>query len=131
MQTNSSESEHESFRKEYLALATRFRAASDIHVALSVILETEQLFRARGQVGFGSASFNAEMGILLARHSEICALLRDTASASSLMDEALQYLQGCPIAIDFALLTPQAILKFIRNSDARTGTKWRQREPLA
>ena len=131
MQTNSSESDHESFRKEYLALATRFHAASDIHAALSVILETEQLFRDRGQVGFSPASFNAEMGILLARHSEICALLRDTASASSLMDEALQYLQGCPIAIDFASLTPQAVLKFIRNSDARLGTKWRKHEPLA
>ena len=65
MQTDSSESDRESFRKEYLALATRFHAASDIHAVLPVILETEQLFRDRGQVGFGSASFNAEMAYCL------------------------------------------------------------------
>ena len=126
MQANNSPNERKLFHEEYLALATRFNAASSVQEAHSVMLAIESLFRCRGQIGLGPLNFNSEMGVILARRSELCTYLGDTTSASALMNEALKFLRGCPIAIDAALLTPRAVLKLVRDLDARSGAKWRQ-----
>ncbi len=127
MQINTSPEDRDRFRKEYLALASRYGAASDIRNAHAVLLEIEEMFRSRGHVGFyDRGDFCLEMGTLLARRSEISSRLGDSETASLLMDEALQHLRESPLAMDFALLTPRAVLKLIHELDAKSGVKWRQ-----
>lgn len=127
MQTNTPEEDRDRFRKDYLALIPRYNGASDIREASAVLLESEALFRGRGHVGFFKRDdFCLEMGTLLARRSEICSRLGDDEKASLLMDEALKHLRECRLARRFALLTPQAVLKFIHELDAKSGVKWRQ-----
>ena len=104
----------------------RYNDAQDIHDAQVVLIELEQLFRKRGHVGFSTDNCQMEMGTVLARRSEICSFLGDFASAGSLMDEALRYLRNCKVANRLKLDTPEAVLAWIRDLDARVGHRWRQ-----
>lgn len=115
------------FNGEYLALMYRYNDAQDIREVHSLLVELEQLFRMWGHLGFSTDNCQMEMGTVLARRSEICSFLGDLASASSLMDEALRYLRDCNVAMRLKLVTPEAVLKWIQDLDAREGRRWRQK----
>jgi hypothetical protein len=126
MQTNEQD-DFGQFSKDYLALMYRYNDAPDIHEAQAVLIELEQLFRKRGHIGFSTDNCQMEMGMVLARRSEICSFLGDFASAGSLMDEALRYLRHCKVANRLRLDRPEAVLAWIRDLDAREGHRWRQK----
>lgn len=115
------------FSEDYLALMYRYNDAPDMQEAQDVLIELEQLFRKRGHHGFSTDNCQMEMGTVLARRSEICSFLGDFATANSLMDEALRYLRDCTVANRLKLETPEAVLKWIQDLDAREGRRWRQK----
>jgi hypothetical protein len=126
MQTNEQD-DFGRFNKDYLALMYRYNDAPDIQEAQAVLIELEELFRERVHIGFSPDHCQMEMGTLLARRSEICSFLGDFANAGSLMDEALRYLRHCKVANRLKLETPEAVLKWVQDLDARQGRRWRQK----
>ena len=98
---------------------------SDIQDAHSALVEAEQLLRDIG----GVPSCRFALGMAMAKRNDIVLHLGDAASASSIMEEALQIFQQEPSAMRFGLLTREAVLKFIREQDTMSNVRWRSSVP--
>jgi len=103
------------------ALTDRY-LISDINDAHSALVEAEQFLRDNS--GIPSSKF--ALGLAMAKRSDIVFHLGDAAAASSIMEDAIRVFRDEPMAVRAGLVTPEAVLRFIRDQDAKSNVKWRQ-----
>lgn len=100
---------------------------SDINDAHSALVEAEKLLR--NNSGIPSSKF--ALGLAMAKRSDVVFHLGDAASASSIMEDAIRVFRDEPAAVRAGLVTPEAVLAFIRDQDAKSNVKWRQNDHAA
>jgi len=104
------------------ALEKRYRD-SDIHGALSALIEQEQLLREH--IGFPSYKF--KLSVTMAMRSEVVFHLGDTQTAASIMADALSVMTDATLpGARQPPLARAVMLKLIRDMDKRANVKWRQ-----
>lgn len=115
------------------ALSKRYRE-SDIHGAHSALIEEENLLR--DHIGFPGYKF--QLGMTMARRSDVEFHLGNAQTASSTMAEALSILADAfhvprerMMNSRHPIFSSEGILKLIRDLDAERNIKWRQSDHAA